>query len=202
MTILSENMSPDTFDAAYFYATDLKAFAREIGIKTGNLRKTEIEDLIRSFLATRVVPHAVITPPRISQHQRDSLTASTQVVNYVGDKKTKAFLLSLVHAVSPNIKPKSGQWYWLNDWRRKQQSSKAQFTYQMVADHLLSLMQTRGKLPQIPSARMNNFITDFQSDPENSSVSRDDILQAWDQLKRHPGPKTYDAYQRANLGNT
>ena len=116
------------------------------------------------------------------------------VVNYVGDKRTKAFLLSLVEAHAPGIKAKSGQWYWLNDWRRQQQGRNTRFTYQMLADRLMALMQTDGRLPQIPSARMNNFITDFQADSANAGVPRADIMRAWEAVKRNPGPKTYAAY--------
>ena len=194
MTVLFKQMTPEAFDDGYFYATEVKAFAKDIGIETGNLRKTELEGLIRSFLATGVVPQAEITSPRKSQQLRDDLIASTVVVNYVGDKRTKAFLLSLVEAHAPGIKAKSGQWYWLNDWRRQQQGRNTRFTYQMLADRLMALMQTDGRLPQIPSARMNNFITDFQADSANAGVPRADIMRAWEAVKRHPGPKTYAAY--------
>ena len=195
MTVLSKQMTPTAFDDGYSYAADIRAFAIDIGIKTGNLRKTELEDLIRSFLTTGIVPQAMITRSRTSRQLRDDLIASTLVVNYVGDKQTKAFLLSLVEARAPGIKAKSGQWYWLNGWRRQMQGRNTRFTYQMLADQLLTLMQTDGRLPQIPSARMNNFITDFQADSANAGVPRADILRAWDVLKRSPDPKTYAAYR-------
>jgi hypothetical protein len=193
---LQIGMSVAEFDAGYFYATDLKAFAREIGISVGNFRKTELEDLIREFLATGNVPVKKPVLPRKSGADRDELAANVAVINYVGDKKTKQFLLELVAQTGGDLKNKSGQWYWLNDWRRQQQANDRSFTYQDLADHLHSLMTTKGRLPQIPSARMNNFITDFYSDPQNSDIPRADVLKAWEWLKTKPDPKTYQDYKR------
>lgn len=193
---LRRDMSVEEFNSGYFYAADLKTFASELGITVGNFRKTELEDLIREFLRTGHVPARKPVLPRKAGAARDQLSPQTAVRNYVGDKKTKAFLLELVHAQAPGIRDKSGQWYWLNDWRRKQQEAQAHFTYQQLADHLLGLMQTEGRLPQIPSARMNNFITDFRADPSNAGVSRDEIIKAWMWLKSQRGPNTYEEYRR------
>ncbi len=191
---LRRSMSVEEFDDGYFYAAELKAFARDIGITVGNFRKNELENLIREFLATGVVPDRKPVLPRKSGQQRDTLRADERVVNYVGDSKTKAFLLERVKLRTPGLRNKSGQWYWLNDWRRQQQETGRNFTYQDIADHLHALMSTKGRLPQIPSARLNNFITDFRADPANGGVSRAEMLKAWEVLKRRPGPNTYEAY--------
>ena len=133
--------------------------------------------------------------PRKAGNARDVLKADTTVTNYVGDKKTKAFLLELVYAEAPGLSQKSGQWYWLNDWRRKRQGTQECFTYGDLADHLRTLMQTKGRLPRCPSARMNNFITDFMADPANAGTSRKEVLKAWNWLKEQPGPKTYSEFR-------
>ena len=190
------DMSVAEFDAGYFHAADLKAFVRELGITVGNFRKIELEELIREFLSTGRIPERKPVMPRKAGGVRDALSRDTVITNYVGDKTTKTFLLQLVHAKAPGLKDKSGQWYWLNDWRRKQQERQARFTYQDLADHLRSLMETKGHLPQIPSVRMNNFITDFRADPANRGVSRDHMMQAWMWLKSQPGPNTYAEYRQ------
>ncbi len=195
-TKFSREMTADEFDRIYFYAAELKDIARSIGIVVGNLRKFEIETLIRDYLTTGKSPSRRPTMPRTRGQTRDTLTSKGRVVNYVGDKKTKLFLLSLVRKSAGKIADKSGQWYWLNDWRRKKQEAQAVFTYQDLADKLAGLMQTEGRLPQIPSARLNNFITDFRTDPKNAGTSRPEVLKAWNALKKHPGPKTYSEYRR------
>lgn len=193
---LHPGMSVEAFDAGYYYAAELKTFAREIGITVGNFRKIELEDLIRAYLRTGQVPDRKPVLPRKAGAGRDRLDAGVIVTNYVGDARTKSFLLSLVHAQAPGLRDKSGQWYWLNDWRRRQQEARARFTYQDLADHLRGLMQSAGRLPQIPSARMNNFITDFRADPANADVPRERIMDAWMWLKGRPGPNTYAEYKR------
>ncbi len=178
MNVLHRDMSVEEFDNGYFYVSDLRTFARELGITVGNYRKFELEELIREYLRTGKVPDRKPVPPRKTGTVRDVLKEETVVTNYVGDKKTKAFLLELVHAEAPGLRNRSGQWYWLNDWRRKKQGARERFTYRDLAGHLRMLMQTRGRLPQIPSARMNNFITDFRADPANAGIPRDEVLKA------------------------
>ncbi|WP_323870326.1 hypothetical protein [Xenorhabdus szentirmaii] len=66
----------------------------------------------------------------------------------------------------------------------------------MVA-HLASLKKKLGRLPQIPSARMNNFISDYLSDSENQGSGKNEALKAWYELKESALPKTYQAYKNA-----
>jgi len=101
------------------------------------------------------------------------------VSNYIDDRMTKEFLRRIVHVRDPGLRDKSGQWYWLNDWRRTQQEAGARFTYRDLADRLRTLMRTEGRLPQIPSARMNNFITDFRANPVHAETRREEIINAW-----------------------
>jgi len=122
---LHREMSIEEFDNGYFYAADLKAFAREVGIPVGNFRKIELENLIRQFLRTGKVPDCKPVMPRKAGQACDKLTSDMVVANYVDDKKTKSFLLELVRAEAPGFGRKSGQWYWLNDWRRKKTDFRA-----------------------------------------------------------------------------
>ena len=193
---LRPDMSVAEFDAGYHYAAELKRFARGLGIAVGNFRKHEVEDLVREYLATGRIPTRRPVPSRKSSGSRDRLAPDVTVVNYVDDRVTKDFLRSVVHVDEPGLRDKSGQWYWLNDWRRRQQEAGARFTYRDLAEHLRLLMRTEGRLPQIPSARMNNFITDFRADHDKAETPREDIISAWMWLKRQPGPNTYAEYQR------
>lgn len=195
-TMLRADMSVAEFDNGYFYAAELKQFARELGVTVGNRRKFELEDLIRERLSTGRVPTRKPVLPRTAGQARDRLAPDMVVTNYVGDKTTKTFLLECVHADAPDARDKSGQWYWLNDWRRAKQEAGARFTYRDLANRLRELMQAEGRLPQIPSARMNNFVTDFRADPRNPAISRDEVLETWEWLKQQPGPSTYAEYRR------
>ena len=191
---LRPSMSVEEFDGGYFYAADLKAFARELGIAVGRRHKLELEALIRDYLRTGIVPPAKPVPGRRSGDGRDTLAAETVVQIYVDDRRTKDFLRDLVHARAPSLKDKSGQWYWLNDWRRTQLQAGKRITYADLANRLLELRRTEGRLPRIPAARFNNFITDFRADPVNKGKSRAEAVAAWECIKSVPGPKTYAAY--------
>ena len=194
MAKLSPSMSVEEFDDGYFYAAELKAFARQVGIAVGERRKLELEALIREFLRTGIVPSANPAPRRRSGAARDTLAANTAVRNYVDDKSTKAFLRDLVHTRAPALKDRSGQWYWLNEWRRAQLQTGRRITYADLGNRLLALMRTKGRLPRIAAARFNNFVTDFRADPMNSGKTRAEAVAAWEVIKSVRGPKTYEAY--------
>jgi SAP domain-containing new25 len=52
-TKLSKAMSEGQFDNGYWYATEIKAFADEIGVPfASRLRKDEIEAIIKYYLRT------------------------------------------------------------------------------------------------------------------------------------------------------
>lgn len=199
---LRPEMSVAEFDAGYYYAAELKKFARSLGITVGNFRKHEVEELIRERLTTGRVPDRRPVPSRRSRAPRDVLTADGVVANYVDDRATKDFLRQLVLEQAPELKDKSGQWYWLNDWRRAQQAAGRRFRYGDLAARLRELMCTEGRLPQIPSARMNNFVTDFRADPANEGITHDDVMAAWHWLKDRPGPNTYLEYRRLRTIST
>ena len=194
MAKLRASMSVEEFDDGYFYAADLKAFARQLGIAVGRRRKLELEELIRGFLRTGIVPPAEPVPDPRSGEGRDRLAAETIVRSYVDDRTTKAFLRDFVHARAPSLRDKSGQWYWLNEWRRAQLQEGQCISYADLGNRLLELMRSQGRLPRIPAARYNNFVTDFKADPANKGKSRADAVAAWERIKSVPGPKTYDAY--------
>ena len=194
--ILRKEMSEKEFSDGYFYAAQLKRFAREIGISVGNRRKIELEALIRRYLLTGHIETSRPTPSRKTAGGRDKLEKDVAVVNYVDDRRTKEFLLLCVHEQAPGLKDKSGQWYWLNDWRRKKQEEGVRITYKSLANHLGQLMRTSGRLPQIPSARMNNFMTDYRADSSAPQVPHEELMAKWMWLKRQPGPNTYAEYKR------
>ncbi|MDE2806733.1 MAG: hypothetical protein OXN18_16445 [Gemmatimonadota bacterium] len=187
-------MSVEEFDDNYFYAAELKTFARQLGIAVGRRRKLELEALIREFLRTGTVPLTKPEPDRRPGKLRDRLAAETIVRTYVDDRRTKAFLRDLVHAHVPQLIDKSGQWYWLNEWRRTQLRTGQCITYADLGNRLLELMRSEGRLPRIPAARFNNFVTDFWTDPANKDKTRADAVAAWECIKSVPGPKTYEAY--------
>ncbi|MFK8259936.1 hypothetical protein ACFL9S_19365 [Erwinia sp. AnSW2-5] len=197
MSQLHQGMNQEEFDGGYFYAAELKAFAKTLGIPIGSLKKNELELHIKARLFGYSGKLPVAVPNRKSNGERDLLTLDTPVVNYVSDKKTKFFLLTAVEKQYGVLVDKSGQWYWLNSWRKQCIIEGVTITYGDLVSHLASLKKKQGRLPQIPSARMNNFISDYLADTENKGSGKNEASKAWAELKASYLPKTYQAYKKS-----
>ena len=89
MSKLYRNMSVEEFEKGYFYATELKSFAKELGIDVGTLRKNEVEDHIKARLSgSKDTPLPKSVSNRKTGGSRDRLSPDSYVVNYVSDKAT------------------------------------------------------------------------------------------------------------------
>jgi hypothetical protein len=92
---LSATMTPTEFVHGYWYAVELKEFAKSLGIaQAGKLRKDEIERAITRYLHT-----GRITSPTKRSLSRSGikdvdrgLTLRRRVVLYTNDRETKDFL--------------------------------------------------------------------------------------------------------------
>ena len=76
---LRPSMSVEEFEGGYFFAAELKAFARQLGIPVGRRHKLELEALISEFLRTGTVPPFNPEPDRRSGKSRDRLDPETIV---------------------------------------------------------------------------------------------------------------------------
>ncbi|KAA1189828.1 hypothetical protein [Photorhabdus heterorhabditis] len=200
MSKLHKGMSEEAFENGYFYVVELRQFAKSLGIASDNLKKHELELHIRSHLFGYSSDLPIPIPNKRNRAGRDLLTLKSLVINYVSDKQTKNFLLEQVGRRYGPLPDKSGQWYWLNHWRKMKIANDNKITYGDLVEHLASLRQQEGRLPQIPSARLNNFISDFIADPENKGKGKKQALEIWQKLKEKNLPKTYLAYkQNKNL---
>lgn len=189
---LSVNMTCEAFDAGYWYALELKAFARELGIKgASKYRKDQLEALIRQQLVgdqSASLPAKPAKPPV----EADSLALDSPVKYYVSNKATKQFILQQAEILHPQLPAKSGRWYWLNRWREQQLEQNHPITYADLVQQMLHLCLQPGRLPQIPSARFNNFISDYLAAGEGT---REQAMAAWQQLKKADTAKTYAAWK-------
>ncbi|MEM1263721.1 MAG: hypothetical protein AAGH76_15080 [Pseudomonadota bacterium] len=193
---LSRRMSVAEFDNGYWYAADLKAFATKLGLTgAAALRKDQVEARVRRFLETGAFPDSN-TQQRapVSRGDPDPLRMDVRIVRYVSNRATKDFIVTEASRLYGPLPKKSGAWYWLNRWR--EQHTAAGITYRDLVHRYIELCTTEGRLPQIPSARMNNFISDFLAAKEGT---RNEAMAAWQALKKHPGPKTFAAWKKLHL---
>lgn len=182
----------DEFESGYWYASELKQFAKEIGVKNSSkLRKDQLEEVIKGFIQSGCVL-AKHTKAAAKKEKSDKLALKEHIQYYISNKETKAFIKAEALKLCPDLPKKSGVWYWINRWREQQLEKKYTVTYLDLVQHFVMLSTQEGRLPQIPSARFNNFITDFLAANEGS---REDAKAAWEQLKSINIPKTYTAWK-------
>src|SRR5690349_14804423 len=120
---LSPSMTLTEFDNGYWYATELRAFARALGVaRVGGLRKDELEREITARLrggACQPVLRRRSTPrpcPEASDPEL-GLTLDRKIVHYVSNRETKAFLEREATKLSPGMRRRPGARYRLNRWR-------------------------------------------------------------------------------------
>lgn len=107
-------MTEKEFENGYWYASELKEFARQIGIAhASKLRKDEIEKSIRHYLKTKKVK--LLTKRELNKSGAKDieigLTLELPVENYTDNKITKEFIISEAKKIFPCIKEKPGSKY-------------------------------------------------------------------------------------------
>jgi hypothetical protein len=194
---LSASMTSAQFDNGYWYATELKEFAKRIGIPSANkLRKDELERAIRLFLET-----GKIKPPTkrslSNSGRRDverGLRLDLPVVLYTNDKGTKDFLEQESQKLAPGLKRKSGVRYRLNRWREAQLVKGVKLTYRELVEEYVRLNQTTKPFVHIPHGRYVNFVADFLA--AEKGATRAQAIREWKKLKTLDVPKDYRSWAR------
>ena len=194
-------MTLPQFNNGYWYASELKSFAKSIGIPfTDRLRKDELEDRIKQFLKTGKID---VNEKRVSSTVKTKdvalgLSLDLPVITYTNDKETKSFLDREAQRIVPGLKRKSGSRYRLNRWREQQIIKGIKITYGDVVREYVRLNQTEGRFAQIPFDRYINFLSDFLRAEKGST--REQAIQAWKKLKTLDVPKNYGAWKEFQSG--
>lgn len=195
---LSKTTTLEEFDNNYWYAVDLKEFAKKIGVKATNIhRKDQLETIIRHFLTTGSLVEIKPQSKKVAtnkDYESSNLEMNTQVQNYCSNKITKTFILTEAKKLQPDLPKKSGVWYWINRWR-EEKLEKNNITYGDIVHQFIELSNKKERLPRIPSTKFNNFITDFLA---ANKGERSDAIKAWELLKEANTPKTFKAWNELN----
>lgn len=194
---LSKNMSLADFDRGYWYAEELKAFARELGVPSvTRLRKDEIEKAIKDFLRTGKARN----PARRGlkrEGPRDldqGLRLSLPIRNYTSNRATKDFIEKEAAKIAPGLKKRSGARYRLNRWREEQLAAGKKITYGDLVREYVRLNTGTEPFAKIPSGRYINFLSDFLAREKNATHA--DARRAWAALKKMDVPKDYASWKK------
>jgi len=196
-TNLTKGITEKEFDNGYWYADEIKTFAKQIGIaNSSKLRKDELEQLIKHFLRTGQVKNSnrkdvAKTGPKDLDL---GLKTSLPIVNYTSNKQTKSFIIAEAQKIVPDLKVKSGVWYRLNRWRDEQLTKGEKITYGDLIDHFVQLSQTDGKFKKVAVTRYINFLSDFLANEKGAT--RQQAISEWEKLKGLDVPKDYKSWKR------
>jgi hypothetical protein len=190
-------MTVTQFDHGYWYATELKHFAMEIGIRsTSALRKDELERAIRDFLRSGAIVQPTRMTPSASTTKdvERGLRLDLRVVRYTNDPETKQFLEREARKLVPGLKRRSGVRYRFNRWREAQIFSGVRLRYRDLVKEYVRLNQSTDRFAQIPHGRYINFMSNFLA--ARNGATKEQATRAWAELKRMDVPKTYAAWAR------
>jgi len=199
---LTEAMTERQFDNGYWYATELKAFAKRIDIPSaGKLRKDELEQALKHFFRTGESRH-LVRRALSKTGQRDvdkGLRLDLPIVHYTSNKETKAFIQREAAKIQPGFTRASGTRYLLNRWREAQIASGRRITYGDLVKQAIRLNHTKHGPLRLEHGRYINFISDFMAARRTSSHA--DAVKAWKQVKALDAPKTYEAWSASRFVN-
>lgn len=197
-TKLSASMTITQFDHGYWYTTELKHFATELGIRSASsLRKDELEQAIRVFLRTGAIvqPARRKPPASTAKDVERGLHLDLRVVRYNNDPETKQFIEVEARKLVPGLRRRSGARYRLNRWREAQILSGVRLCYRDLVNEYIRLNQSTDRFAQVPHGRYVNFVSNFLA--ARKGATKEQAIKAWAILKRMNVPKTYAAWARA-----
>jgi hypothetical protein len=194
---LTTNITETEFDNGYWYANEIKAFAKEIGIKNSSkLRKDELEQLIKHYIRTGKVKNSD-RKNVLKSGTKDleiGLTTSLPIFNYTSNKQTMNFIKTEADKLLPGLKIKSGAWYRLNRWRDEQMTKGKRITYGDLINQFVKINQTDVKFEKVAVGRYINFLSDFLANEK--SATRQQAINEWETLKTLNIEKSYKSWKQ------
>lgn len=193
---LTKNITEKEFDNCYWYAEEIKSFAKQLGISNSSkLRKDELEQLIKHFLRTGRLKNAD-RKNIVKTGSKDldiGLTTSLPIINYTSNKQTKNFITTEARKIIPELIIKSGAWYRLNRWRDEQITNDKKITYGDLVNQFVKLNQT-DKFEKVAVGRYINFLSDFLANEKGAT--RQQAISEWEKLKTLDIEKDYKSWKQ------
>jgi SAP domain-containing new25 len=194
---LSSRMTVREFETGYWYAGELKDFARRLGIPGApRLRKDELERAILGFLRTgkKASPtKRALRKTGVKDLER-GLRLDRRIEHYTSNRQTKGFIIAQARKIAPDAREKSGIWYRLNRWREEQLVQRGELTYGDLVRQFIALSRVE-RFEKIPSGRYINFLAEFHA--AQPAATRAAALAAWAELKGLGGAKNYASWAKA-----
>ncbi len=182
---LTKDSSILDFKAFYWLKEELQLFCRENGMSASG-SKIEISDRIESFLLTGEIKKP-LRNTRVNTKLKTQIILSLDTVimeNHRCSQDVRAFFKTV-------ISPK----FHFSTYIQNYLKNNVGKTYRDVVDAWYK-EEERKKDPSYekkiaPQFEYNQFIRDFFADPENKGKSREEAMEAWNNIKKLPGNNKY-----------
>ncbi|MGG2063978.1 DUF6434 domain-containing protein [Bacillus sp. S14(2024)] len=183
---LTKDISIQDFKDFYWLKEELQLFCRENGMSASG-SKIEIADRIETFLQTGEIKKPLRKPKDKTKPQvQGNLSLDTVITeNHRCSQEVRAFFKT---SISPKFhfstyiqnyfKHNVGKTYrdvvaaWYEEERKKDPLYKRQLA---------------------PQFEYNQFTRDFFADPNNKGKSREEAIEAWNNIKKLPGSNKYES---------
>ncbi|HBG70216.1 MAG TPA: hypothetical protein DHV29_04205 [Bacteroidales bacterium] len=196
---LTKNITENEFDNGYWYADEIKAFAKQLGIaNSSKLRKDELEQLIKVFIRTGKVERSN-RKNIVKTGKKDldiGLSTCLPIINYTSNEQTKNFITTESQKIAPKLTIKSGAWYRLNRWRDERITNGVKITYGDLVNQFVKLNQT-DKFEKVVVGRYINFLSDFLANEKGAT--RQQAVNEWEKLKTLNIEKDYKSWKRHKI---
>lgn len=189
---LHKNMTISQFNNGYWYAVQLKKFAKEIGIENSSrLRKDELEKLIKIYLQTGKITQAKrkVIPLTAQKDSDIGLSSNLKINCFTNNDVTWKFLHDEARKIDTDFSLQSGTKYRLNRWRDDQLIQGNAITYGDLAQAFVHINNSKKTRKRIEGTYYMYFLDDYLKNEPNATHA--EAIEAWHALKTMNIPKTY-----------
>lgn len=183
---LTKDISVESFRDYYWLKEELQSFCRENGISASG-SKIEISDRIETFLLTGEIKKP-IRKSRVNKNIEPQTDLSLDTViteNHRCSQDVRAFFKTVIPKfhfstyIQNYFKNNVGKTYRdvINAWHEEEERKKDPSYKKKIA----------------PQFEYNQFIHDFFADPKNQGKSREEAIEAWNEIKKLPGSNKYES---------
>lgn len=181
---LTKDISVDSFKDFYWLKEELQSFCRETGISASG-SKIEISDRIETFLRTGEIKKPIRKSKVISKSKpQDDLSLNTIISeNHRCSQNVRTFFKRIIPNfhfstyIQNYFKNNIGKTYRdvIDAWYKEEERKKDKSYKKKIA----------------PQFEYNQFIRDFFADSNNLGKSREESIEAWNNIKKLPGSNKY-----------
>ncbi|MFJ7738837.1 DUF6434 domain-containing protein [Lysinibacillus sp. NPDC097287] len=180
---LTKDISVAVFKDFYWLKEELQSFCRESEISASG-SKIEISNRIESFLWTGEIKKPIRKSQAKKMEPQVDLSLDTVITeNHRCSQHVRAFFKTVIPKfhfstyIQNYFKNNVGKTYHdvVNAWYEEDERQKAPSYKKNIA----------------PQFEYNQFVRDFFSDPKNQGRSREEAIEAWNDIKKLPGCNQY-----------